>query len=1273
MRSLARVLASSLLALSFVSCAGDVDTIDRTQPGKLRKSALAGEWYFRQTIVDVPYTTGVTFVGEQSLLERMRFEISEDFLTAYRTYERVQGAEVPSELPGQTYQGAPVAAFRILKHFDVSRVYAAETGEQTNVLEENDYDRPWYDREYVRVDWSQNLLANFDFLAGGEEGLGVLAQSASYVVTDPKSPDAPVFGQRDGDGWRDYRDPVQWGNLASVDYFDVTLKLQVSPESFELWFDDGTTEQWPACWFYDLGPWDCASQTIKVRASFLKVQPSNYEPMYYPDNYVARDDDGEAVRLYVGDDENHDARCTRDEPNETCYTVRIPMFDWFGYFRTEREAYDQDYGLTEEGRVYLINRFNLWQRTHDADGKRIPERNREAKKIVYYLAENFPEELMPAAEEVGAWWNEAFHATVQGLNASGDEIFQVKKNTYRASGGEIEDFGQRNGDLRYNHLYWVDAPQLESLLGYGPSAADPLTGEIIAADAYVYGAAIDEYATWGADIVDLLRGDILEHEFIDGENVGRAVAALLRVPGGDAQGMRQKAADMMAGRPGERLRHVRERGPNGFQRGYDWAASRLRLADNDPRFDGLWNHELSRTLEQRFGRKLQPSELGARRLVKALKRHRMQLAKRGVDLGFGDQGLLGLVDRVKDLPRAEVIATLRADIFKSTAAHEVGHTVGLRHNFAGSTDALNYMDGYWAMRDPAAQALDLPTDEEAQAGLRELSYSSIMDYGAKFVSDIRGIGKYDRAAVKFGYGQLVEQFVNPPLYPDDDNPNRHPLLAAFYLDDIVQNWSHYTDLPTLFSNDGSRADGLTNIRERQDVPMREVIGSLTWDPDYDDLSDTLVPYKFCSDEYVGAAWDCDVWDEGADPYEIVNFAAQSWRDYYIFSAFKRNQRYLDPIDYYYATASRTMMPMASQYQLWLYDQWYQGGEWAYIHEVFQGDDTVVTNPDWNLDPHGGLTRTAAAMTAMNFLAEVVALPEPGSYYTDPDEPNTMYWYGNWQDPICADGENSFDDLCADVYVPLGTGRYAYSEFADESGYYWYERVRVIGSFWDKLAAIETLADPTTYFLGVDDVANVTQYILGFNVVFPHAVGSLFGSVVNDDYRYFAPTVDPDGNLVRAPLFDSLEVAYGDTVPETLTARPGPFVDPATNWTVSLYTLYYGMALLNANFDQTFNDFAKIWVDGSAEQWNPDPTLLAVQFENPFNGRTYKAVKSPDAKAYSMGYEMVSRANTLAAAAGPCVDDPSGAGCSNKLWPLQNLIENMEIVRGYYDIFGYAWW
>src|SRR5690606_22063540 len=63
------------------------------------------------------------------------------------------------------FREAPVAAYPILSHFDVIREDNSSTGEQTNVLVENTSDRPWYERDYIRVDWSRNEVTNFDFIS----------------------------------------------------------------------------------------------------------------------------------------------------------------------------------------------------------------------------------------------------------------------------------------------------------------------------------------------------------------------------------------------------------------------------------------------------------------------------------------------------------------------------------------------------------------------------------------------------------------------------------------------------------------------------------------------------------------------------------------------------------------------------------------------------------------------------------------------------------------------------------------------------------------------------------------------------------------------------------------------------------------------------------------------------------------------------------------------------------------------------------------------------
>ncbi|MBT6492263.1 MAG: hypothetical protein HOK97_21000 [Deltaproteobacteria bacterium] len=1267
MMNLIKTAAGLCLLLTVQACSTGVGDIDRSQPGKLKKQALQGEWYYRQTVVDVPFTGGMTFVGEQSITERIHFEISENLLTAYRSYEKVEGSEIPSQPGDSEYQGAPIAAFRISSHFDVIRNYNDATGEQSNVISENTSDRPWYEREYIRVDWSHNLLANFDFIAAGESGTGISSQSASYAVTDPMDADAPVFSVQSNGQWNDYKNPMTWGQLPNVDYFDITQKLQIFPDVFEMAYDDGTTEQWPACWFYEWGPWDCASQTIKVRASFLKVQPSSYEPLPYPDNYIARDDNGDAIRT-MWDEEVGYRRCTAEE-DQFCNPVRIPMFDWFGFFRRERESYDRGYGITEQGRIYLADRFNIWEQSVDANGENIAYEKRTVKPIVYHLSANFPEDLKPAAQEVAAWWNRAFQDTVRSLQSKNDvgDVFVLADETYAYTNGDIFNENPRNGDLRFNHIYWVDQPQFDSFLGYGPSAVDPLTGEIIAADAYIYGGSIDTYATYGADLVELTRGDIGTREFIEGENVGSALAALHNQNPANRDQVVAQLNEVMAAGTQERMATVRSQGPDAVKRDHNFKQSRLAMLDDSPLADRLWNNEMRATLEKRFGRPLKPSEFTGGRLARAMKRHRVHLATHRVDMqGFEDTGILGLLGEFDGKTRSEIIASLRSYLFKAVAAHEVGHTLGLRHNFAGSADAINYHDHYWEIRNPEAQALDLPTREEMQAGIREYAYSSIMDYGARFNSDIRGIGKYDVAAIKFGYGQLVETFTNPPDW------NEHDVLGFYNLDDAVQKWTHYTDLPALFETSAGTKDGLANISDRRDVRMEEIIKWMTLDTQANDFTDTLVPYRFCSDEYVSARWDCELWDEGADPYEMVSYAIQSWREQYIFQSFKRQKRYLDPFDVYYDVYSRIMAPMASQYHLWVYDQWEKPYEWTWL----DGQGTSATdNSNWNLDPHGGLAATAAAMASVNFLTEVIATPEPGSYYVDPNTQN-LTWWANYEEPLCDDTQDSSVDACSDAFIPVGQGRYAYSEFDEESGYYWFERVRVAGSFWDKLAAIETLSDPSTYFLGVDDVADATAYNMGFNLMFPHAVNGLFGSVINDNYQRFAPRLDAGGVLEYPKPFLTPEVAVGDNPSQT--GINGTIVDPATNFTVALYTMYYGMALLNANFDQTFNNNARIWLDGHGESVTPSAATQTVSFVNPFNQLTYQAAKSPDANAYSLGYEMLGRANTMrstiAGAGSECFYSDTGA-CSDVIttrWELDNIIENIEVLRGYYDVFGYAW-
>ena len=1234
-----------------VGCSLYVGDIDRTQPDKVSKAYFQDgkPWYFRQTIVDIPATSSITFIGEQGRTEKVVWAIDENYLFAYRAYEWLKGGEEFSARPGVPYRGTPIAAFAIQGHFDIKRDYNPQTGEQTNVISENASDRPWYEREYMRVDWSNNLITDFQF-------------SGSYVSQQPVT--------RYVHEYENSRDAAK----ITADYVDVVHEIVAEPE-LHAWLSAYWGMPVPMCWLYSNVFNDCMGSRIKVRSSFMKAKEDNvYEPLTFDDH----------------------------------------KFDKFGYFRVDRYGYDHSYGVVDTAVDYLIERFNIWKRAPGEPSCRDDSLdhpwancgNDKIKPIVYHVNEDFPDSLIEAERRIGAEWN---------------RVFKI-------------------GDLRYNFVYWVVSDQAASPLGYGPHAPDPLTGEVISANAFVYGAAMEWYAQYTLDFVKLMNGDLAVSDFYNAAQIAQhyqRVAARrqqteLRM---EPEDLREVAKNLNIQQKAQVLRERISRG----EMQSDEIPARLNRVRGTPLEAVFFPETMRRALAPQYenasdvpagmDKYLNAATLHDPVYMRWHKERENKLSRASMCMAeFWDDGVAGWATKLNcksnmppdfdksrvcngdQLDEQKAYQFILEDQFIATTLHEIGHTVGLRHNFAATNDVINYFPKYWELRGLTLRDANQTTlkpefnltnrvEQEGlktaiNLGLREYQYSSIMDYGAKPNSDVWGLGLFDAAAIKYGYGEMVEVFDK-----DADTPpgvTRSPDLTTN--EKLLPGIRHYTVVPDIVANN----DQYTYDQRWQSMYKRKTVkeSQVMADP-------TLVevPYRFCSDEYVGGQATCYRFDEGADAYEQARDNAIRYENYYVFNGLRRGR-------------------VGFGMNLEGYISRIYGRYFSFLTEVnkhFLNDSLITRFYDAEceqgihfVDPKCGLDRFAGALEAANALGRVLQMPEPGCYirrkagcYLDSYEevnklPATIE---RKPDTFCANppGEpggsvtlvtdaepymHIEDSVNCDpmLEIPLGEGRFSLDKYDRSTfGYYFYWKPTTIGSWWDKWLAMQALGDPWTDFIGVDAQGNARSYLISFNSLFRNQVQDAVGSYITEDYEHYAPWVvkQPDGTpaVQYRELVPTVSAALGGRLPIAMPAGAIPLNPEADGqYMTRLQALYIGSSYYTYyTDDQDFNQSLFIGKAGSTVDVTVPDSIRSnpnryVEITDPATGQIYFAVKMTPGSAwflaeqefYSIGYEYVKKVRDK-------FFTPDGRQLRNpdEVESARSEIRMFEIIRGMLNIHGYS--
>lgn len=1326
------VLLAALGASTLAGCNDAQPTVNRVQPNVVEKKTFDGEWYFLQTVIDTPYSAGFTFVGEQGSLEKVKWEVQEEFLIARRSYEHIAGSEA-NGIADDSEANAPIAVYRISSHFDIRRDYNSVTGEEFNVIGENTTDRPWYQREYMRVDWSQNLANAVDIFAIARLIDGIEAEPVSYFVQDIQDenhPHRPKFEATRGG--------------KEVTYIDLVNKMYVKPQSVEI---EGYGKV-PSCYLMGQDHLDCAAAEVTIRNSFLKVDPKHdYQPQEYTGDRMQR----------------------------------------FGYFVTERAGYSAEYGVVEAARYRFANRHNLWVDSHlraddgsyydctsdehcgggssrcdldygkahrlsvtaelqaalsenypESDGFpkvtagtvagicTLPFRERQTQPIAYHVSPNFPAELLPDAQHLVDEWNEAFVGTVGSLReqeclAAGDDagtcaaerdredhqaMFVLCHNPVldtdnAACGGE--GTSAQIGDLRHSLIGWVNEPHLSSPLGYGPSAADPETGEIVMANAFVYGAGVETLSAFARDIIALLNGDLDAATVTSGSYITDWVKNI-KAPGSELTGRpMDDHAVKVDGSNVERIneamdfswaasRGLRKNGPIAPAKGIKEALERFKLSEKTLYANGAFGNgsgsgvaklsslagtdiekmltgpemmiaagvypDTTKPIDDAVLEKASPlrgMDLGARRAL-ARMRDKLQAEACILSADFADDGLLGLakaiqkaategdgtmewygqsykvVDDEGKLDYEAVRHTILHPIFDAVTAHEVGHTLGLRHNFSGSYDAWNYLPEYWQLRDDGnmkPRFLDAMTQTEVDGRIREFQYSTVMDYGNNFVvTDANGIGHYDHAAIKMGYGDLIEVF-------DGLTPQQAQKVAGLaitnalgwpiplnLLSNSLEAYS-YTDYPALVG-------GKEGLERRADAryedvdPYAPLVQYGIDDKLFDKQGRPTVPYLFCSDEQADLNPDCFRYDSGADTYESLQSVMDNYYNYYLFNAFARGRVGYTLEGYFDRVANRFFGKLSSANQVY-----------SLFRPIFGDVFGVAENDPFWTRPDGFGAWTAGVGASYQLLTQVVSTPEPGDYslVTRPDG-----------SPGYSQGSGG---LGADLTVDEFQGRALESTWDFDLGYFWFDQIDHAGFFYDKVAAIMSLVDPRTNFLGRDTSADVRKYSLSYYTSFAPSMTSFLRAVQGADWGTAAPRAKDTGDLAFP---DALSLVERDT--------PGTPIDPNMSFSIQLYAAVYGLALIPETYDERFTNSSRIFVKGSPNGVDLAPGTDTVTFVDSETGLQYVAASDVQGgKETGVAAQMINHANALK--------------LRNETSTLRQFVGNLDLAHrlGWYYTFG----
>ncbi len=627
------------------------------------------------------------------------------------------------------------------------------------------------------------------------------------------------------------------------------------------------------------------------------------------------------------------------------------------------------------------------------------------------------------------------------------------------------------------------------------------------------------------------------------------------------------------------------------------------------------------------------------------------------------------------------------DLWKETvkgiALHEIGHSLGMLHEFASSWDAINYQPQYWQLRTNEGKAsvtcggqprttgdndtcmgpryLDPETkDEQGLAGeprpdAQYFGNTSTMEYQLERFGETAGLGTFDLHTMKALYGRVIESLDDRQLSASVQAGARWRAYSQLIERDLYQQGSsvifkHYTEMARLMKVFDATRDCRPATDDEKTTGEWRVVHGKVCAPEPRDhwawqdfpASDTLAPFtnvapyyhaKVGTKEYVrwvyrwgvthNAYFHTNDSDAGADAYEVTMNTIKKFDVTYPWTYFRRQNK-----EYYYPAIPARIADA--------YLERLRAYHWQIATSIAQSTPQALADDDQ------ARPEAVAQTEIFDFLTRVLVMPEPGGFVSsDTDssvatrKPPEMGLRALWDVP-------DFSSAPAALTIGIVDGRFITEQYNNQLGGSWdyLNWMDHAGFSVEKARAISAIVDgrPTLYTISRANSLDGRNNFINFRNDLPLATDRIVGGILSGDWESISSYAD--SSATPSPITLDLTQA---TPTRPADAR---ILFPNLGYKTQLATALLVGLHSRLSTDMQLMDKMRIWIDGQVGGITI-PDAAQTRFTDPLTGYTYVARKygsdTIDGRVVEKGIasRMIGHANALLSATYLVTHDAGG--------------------------------